>query len=126
MVLVNKNSKAPARYRVVSGVVNLFILIILSLVIFAGIGYWAYKNGGSTLLDGALSQHPLKKICEENEGIWLEDYRECESMWSNKGLNKDRCEELGGKFDECTSACRHDPSDGLGLCVLACVRVCKF
>lgn len=65
-----------------------------------------------------------KTICESNNGVWLKDYNECESMQSDKGLNKEQCESSNGKFNECDSACRHKPESE--VCISVCVGVCKF
>ena len=59
-----------------------------------------------------------RKACIDAEGKWLQEYNECE------GLNQKSCEELGGSFEECASACRHDPK--AELCIAVCVNVCKF
>ena len=60
----------------------------------------------------------LPQSCSENNGKWLEEYRECESVslpW---------CQSAGGHFDECESACRH--ASNPGPCTMQCVPVCKF
>lgn len=57
--------------------------------------------------------------CVSSEGgRWLQEYNECEY------LPKQQCEELGGEYNECASACRHDP-DAM-MCILMCVQVCQF
>ncbi|MFW5852546.1 MAG: Kazal-type serine protease inhibitor domain-containing protein [Nanoarchaeota archaeon] len=56
-------------------------------------------------------------FCEENDGNWLEEYKECE------GVSEDVCTEMNGDFHECESSCRHTDSD---FCTLQCVQVCKF
>src|SRR5579863_10506789 len=61
----------------------------------------------------------LAKACQSKSGKWLEKYSECE--------NADRqwCAASGGKFDECVSACRHNP-DPTAPCTMQCVSVCTF
>jgi len=56
--------------------------------------------------------------CRESGGIWLSEFNECE------GAEKPMCDELGGFFTTCDSACRHDPSGR--ICTMQCVPVCKF
>ena len=57
--------------------------------------------------------------CISSEGSrWLQEYNECEY------LPKTQCENLGGEYHECASACRHDP-DAM-MCILMCVQVCQF
>ena len=57
--------------------------------------------------------------CVSSEGgRWLQEYNECEY------LPQQQCENLGGEFNECASACRHDPE--AMMCILMCVQVCSF
>lgn len=57
--------------------------------------------------------------CVSSEGgRWLQEYSECEYM------PKQQCDNLGGEYNECASACRHDPE--AMMCVLMCVQVCSF
>lgn len=56
--------------------------------------------------------------CQLNSGNWLAEHQECEtgnSLW---------CEQTGGEFSECESACRHNPETD--ICTMQCVAVCKF
>ena len=57
--------------------------------------------------------------CASNGGEWLPDFNECES------LSQAVCEELGGNFNECASACRHS-EDPLMPCTMQCILVCEF
>lgn len=59
-----------------------------------------------------------QESCNYLGGNWLESVNECE------GISKVDCESLGGRFNECASACRNDP-DAL-VCTLQCVLVCEF
>lgn len=56
--------------------------------------------------------------CVESGGNWLEEYQECENV------DKLFCISNGGEFNECASACRHEPSSA--PCTLQCVFVCSF
>jgi len=59
--------------------------------------------------------------CENNGGKWLEKFQECENLTQNV------CEELGGQYKSCVSACRHmPPRDPPIICSSICVRVCEF
>jgi hypothetical protein len=69
------------------------------------------------------SKDNLKRICEGQNGIWFDKYKECE-ITSEKGFTKDSCTALGGKYNECASLCRHD-SPAVS-CVTACVTTCQF
>jgi hypothetical protein len=61
----------------------------------------------------------LAKACQSKSGKWLEQYRECESA------DKQWCTAAGGQFNECGSACRHNP-DPAAPCTLQCVPLCVF
>jgi hypothetical protein len=61
----------------------------------------------------------LAKACESKSGTWLERYRECEHV------DQPWCTAAGGRFEECGSACRHNP-DPAAPCTLQCVAVCSF
>lgn len=56
--------------------------------------------------------------CANENGKWSAEYKECE------GISKATCETIGGKFNECASACRHDPK--AEICTMQCVLVCEF
>jgi len=56
--------------------------------------------------------------CQVNGGIWLAEFNECETGY------REWCEENGGSFEECGSACRHMPE--AEFCTMQCVLFCKF
>lgn len=56
--------------------------------------------------------------CLSFDGNWLEEFQECE------GMSQEQCENLGGNYNECASACRHDPD--AEICTQQCVQVCEF
>ena len=56
--------------------------------------------------------------CISSGGTWLPESKECE------GIDKETCEQIGGQFNECASACRNDPE--AEICTLQCVLVCQF
>ncbi|MFC1774966.1 hypothetical protein ACFLZN_01475 [Nanoarchaeota archaeon] len=64
------------------------------------------------------SKLDYKKTCEANNGKWLSEYKECVDT------SKEACEAMEGTWNECASACRHDP--GAEFCVMMCVPVCSF
>ena len=66
----------------------------------------------------------LKNACLEKGGTWLDQYRECESIPSNKGLDQAACTALGGTFSACDSACRHNTNPQVN-CISVCVKTCK-
>lgn len=60
----------------------------------------------------------IGEICEMLDGKWSEEFYECE------GIPAEWCELQGGNFDECASACRHEPE--AEVCTMQCVPVCNF
>ncbi len=77
---------------------------------------------GMTLLLAGCSSDTYKKLCTDNNGTWLSDYRECEA------IPQDICETGGGTFNECGSACRHQTAEDAEVqaCTLQCVPFCHF
>jgi hypothetical protein len=76
-----------------------------------------------------------KGACEENNaagGTVLAGSNEeqCTSMggtWTGydcTGITENQCQEIGGAFNECASACRNDPT--AEMCTQQCVQVCEF
>ena len=52
------------------------------------------------------------------DGRWIEEKQECEQMEAQS------CKELGGRFNECASACRNQLD--AEMCIQVCVPVCSF
>lgn len=63
-----------------------------------------------------------ERACNQSQGMWLSKYSECEN------IPKSTCEQAGGTYLECESACRHneDFNEGTTMCIQICVPVCKF
>lgn len=60
----------------------------------------------------------LSEQCKKADGTWLQEYNECE------GINSSQCQVLAGEFNECASACRHQPEGR--VCTMQCVTVCNI
>ena len=80
-------------------------------------------SSGSSLGDSdktseSSTDKSLKERCIGSGGNWLEEHNECER------ISSDVCSELGGSFESCASACRHDPD--AEACIAVCVQVCSF
>ncbi len=66
----------------------------------------------------ASNDNKLKNICNENNGLFDQQYNEC------AGITKAVCEQNGGTFNDCASPCRHDAN--AQVCNMMCVEVCEF
>ena len=58
--------------------------------------------------------------CKNRGGVWYPVSNVCEI----NSLSKEECLAQGGEFNECDSACRHDPK--AQVCTLQCVLTCSF
>lgn len=67
----------------------------------------------------APSENPMVN-CDRMSGIWYGEEALCEV----NHLSKEECTTQGGEFDECASACRHNPK--AEVCTLQCVLTCTF
>ncbi len=63
-------------------------------------------------------QNDLQTECESIDGTWIAEHNECEWM------DETTCNQLRGTFNECASACRHQPE--ATICTTNCVQVCSF
>lgn len=59
----------------------------------------------------------FSQTCGIEGANWVDEYSECEYV------PQDWCEQMGGQYLECESACRHDDAE---ICTMQCVPVCKF
>lgn len=73
---------------------------------------------GQTFTEEVTLEPSFELPCITNDGTWVYEANECE------GLSKETCEDIGGHFNECASACRNDP-DAV-VCTQQCVFVCEF
>lgn len=61
---------------------------------------------------------PQGQACIAQGGSWDPQYQEC------VGIRPAQCEAIGGEYNECASACRHNPE--AEVCTLQCVQVCQL
>lgn len=80
----------------------------------------AENAGAKNIKEGACVDEVvnLQGACLSFDGNWLEATQECE------GMGQEMCDDLGGTYNECASACRNNPD--AELCTMQCVQVCKF
>lgn len=75
-------------------------------------------NEDSSTLNSKYSLNGVISLCRNSQGRWINDFLECEY------IPRDLCAELGGEFNQCTSACRNEPN--AWACTRECVPVCDF
>lgn len=92
------------------------IIIIATIIIIAGFYIFRMEKNVEPVNN---AEKELAEDCRDYQGKWLSEFKECEV--SDKGW----CENAGGKFNECASACRHSSDKG-APCILLCVPVCEF
>ena len=80
----------------------------------------AENEGAKNIIEGACTdENPDPEgACLSFDGTWIEEVQECEWM------PKEMCENLGGTYDGCASACRRSPK--AEPCTMQCVQVCQF
>jgi hypothetical protein len=61
---------------------------------------------------------PTSYTCEAHDGNWSAEYKEC------NGISENTCKSIGGTYDGCASACRHDPK--AEMCTMQCVQICTL
>jgi hypothetical protein len=74
-------------------------------------------SSSSESVIGANTNH-LAKSCVAAGGTWLAEHLECEY------ISQEWCSEQSGNFQECSSACRHQPD--AQICTMQCVPVCQL
>ena len=62
-----------------------------------------------------------RDLCNSYQGKWLPEYKECNLLETPL-----QCSLLGGVYNECASACRHDPDFPNVVCTDNCVEVCSI
>jgi hypothetical protein len=60
----------------------------------------------------------IEQACVDAGGVYIAEHVECEL------ISEAACADMGGTFDECASACRHEPEDV--VCTANCVPLCTF
>lgn len=70
----------------------------------------------SNLAGGTVPAGDTESQCTSIGGTW--------TGYDCTGINANQCQEIGGTFNECASACRNDPT--AEMCTLQCVIVCEF
>jgi putative hemolysin len=78
----------------------------------------SYTEGAceDNLAGGTVPAGNTSEQCTNAGGRW--------TGYDCEGLSAGQCQEIGGTFNECASACRNNPN--ATLCTLQCVQVCKF
>jgi hypothetical protein len=96
---------------------NMNIKLFFGLAIFCLFMLAACEKTASTQ-DPAIDYIKIKTQCIGFSGSWLEESKEC------VGISEKDCSSIGGKFNECASACRNNPK--ADVCTMQCVIVCEL
>ncbi|MGI9415374.1 MAG: hypothetical protein ACR2PM_16990 [Hyphomicrobiales bacterium] len=91
------------------------------LLAVSGVGLAMLSNsdgGGETEPGGTAAASARSSQCTARGGTWLDAQGECE--W----IDQAACSAMGGQFNGCASACRHQPE--AVVCVQVCVPVCSW
>jgi hypothetical protein len=97
------------------------VFLILVFVLTAGSGKDQINNNpepAEEVETDNTKEGNIKAACMSAGGTYDDTYSEC------MGINDGLCTALGGTWQECASACRHDPS--AEFCTMQCVQVCEF
>mgnify|MGYP000897394255 CR=1 FL=1 len=87
-----------------------FIGIILLIIIASLI---ALLSGLKNQSNNQMLSPEKASACVSTDGKFDQQHNEC------GGINKAKCENIGGKFISCGSPCRHDKS------AQACIEICE-
>jgi hypothetical protein len=81
-----------------------------------------FERGWAALRLGLPATDNLPRdLCSFYQGKWLAEYKECNLLEIPL-----QCSLLGGVYNECASACRHDPDFPNVICTDNCVEVCSI
>ncbi len=90
--------------------------------------YFKFENGNLVEIkkETSVGEKPAGKVsanssegkCVNAGGQWSAEHKEC------MGVGSESCVAIGGTFNECASACRHNPK--AEACIMMCVQVCTF
>jgi len=111
---MNKNKQ-----KVLVGLLLAIIIVtlgVLTVSILSQLGYLSEKINKQS--EGIIVRTEGVEWCELFAGTWLSEYKECE------GISERDCLSRGGYFNECASACRHNP--GAEVCTMQCIPVCEY
>ena len=81
---------------------------------------WEEKCEATNSSKIILDANNKKTSCENNGGVWYTDNNTCEI----NSLSETSCIAKGGEFNQCASACRHDPK--AEVCTMQCILTCTF
>lgn len=98
--------------------INRAILLFLFIIALSACSSAPENNMPEQTPPAGNAKVSLSALCAEKNGNWLAEYSECE------GVDPDFCRTYGGNFNECASACRHDPK--AEVCTMQCVPVCSY
>jgi hypothetical protein len=98
---------------------KIFIAIVIVLVLgLVGTAVFLIKKSKTDTPSDVVVRTMDFDYCGVQNGLWINQYKECE------GISKEFCQSRGGYFNECASACRHNPE--ATICTMQCVPICEY
>lgn len=94
------------------------IFMLIALLAFAGCAPQEETPLNVDINGTVPSGSSNQELCVNYGGTWIDEANECE------GISARYCQEIGGEFIECGSACRHNAD--AEVCTLQCVQYCTF
>jgi len=81
-----------------------------------------FERGWATIRLGLPATDNIPRdLCGFYQGKWMAEYKECELL-----ENSLQCSLMGGKYNECASACRNTPDYPNVICTDNCIEVCSI
>jgi len=103
------------KYVLIGVHVIVWIIILVAFVVLGVFAIIQYRD------NEGLNAIP-QKICTSVGGTWYRQYKECVGGTASI---QSVCVQSGGKFSNCESPCRHDPSNK--VCPEMCVsNICQY
>ena len=102
------------------------IIFPLFVIVLVGLFFYFYKKDLLNKINNpdtdniSIVGEDVMVQCDRRMGVWFKESRVCEV----NQLSKEECIKQGGEFNECNSACRHNPK--AEVCTMQCVLTCIF
>lgn len=101
-----------------NSIIKIMLIGLLSIFV-VGCAQQVIDNDDTSPINGTVpSGSNNQELCVQAGGVWIAEANECEN------ISEQFCQEIGGEYNECGSACRNQPD--AEICTLQCVAYCSF